>query len=71
LTIYAHFVINNQCVYEVKLNKINHDGTQEDANLAAAANGTKKFDTKAGQYFVIYYNSVQVGVMKIDLTADF
>ena len=71
VTIDAQVVIHNVSGYEVKLNKIKNDGTQEDANLAAAANSTKKFDTKAGQYFVMYYNSVQVGVMKIDLTADF
>merc|ERR1712183_209107 len=71
VTIDAQIIIQNQSPYEVKLNKIKNDGTEENSDFKAATNDTKKVDTKAGEYFVMYYNSTKIGIMKVDLTSDF
>jgi len=70
-TIDAMIIVQNESPYEVKLNKINKDGTEETSDLKAESKSIKKIDTTPGQYYLVYYNNSRVGLIKIDLTNDF
>jgi hypothetical protein len=43
-----------------------NDGSEDSADQIANSGSSKKIDSFAGKYFVVYYNNVKVGIFKPD-----